>query len=68
MSYMYTRETFVSAAPALIFAFLTDQSKLPLWAPDVVASEVVGGGRWQSGRAFARCGAAGAGRWPVMSR
>lgn len=49
MSYSYEREATLDSAPEAVFDFLTDQAKLPLWSPEVVSSEVVGGGRIRPG-------------------
>ena len=40
----FTRQGVIEAQPHQVFDFVTDQSKLPLWSPEVVSSEVEGGG------------------------
>lgn len=45
----YEAEQLIEAPPGAVFDFLTDQSRLPLWSPQVVRSEVVGGGLVEAG-------------------
>jgi uncharacterized protein YndB with AHSA1/START domain len=40
----FTRQGVIRAQPHQVFDFVTDQSKLPLWSPEVASSEVKGGG------------------------
>lgn len=40
----FSRQVVIHVQPHRVFDFLTDQSKLPLWSPEVVSSEVKGGG------------------------
>jgi len=42
--YRFSRQGVVNAQPHQVFDFVTDQAKLPLWSPEVVSSEVSGGG------------------------
>jgi uncharacterized protein YndB with AHSA1/START domain len=42
--YRFSRQGLIKAQPHQVFDFVTDQSKLPSWSPEVVRSEVVGGG------------------------
>jgi uncharacterized protein YndB with AHSA1/START domain len=39
----FSRQGVIRAQPHQVFDFVTDQSKLPLWSPEVVSSEVAGG-------------------------
>ena len=45
----FTRQGVIKAMPHQVFDFVTDQSKLPLWSPEVVSSEVAGGGQIEVG-------------------
>ena len=45
----FSRQGVIRAQPHQVFDFVTDQSKLPLWSPEVVSSEVKGGGPVQEG-------------------
>ncbi len=45
----FTRQGVISAQPHQVFDFVTDQTALPLWSPEVVSSEVAGGGPVQAG-------------------
>ena len=40
----FSRQGLIKAQPHQVFDFVTDQSKLPLWSPEVVSSEITGGG------------------------
>ncbi len=40
----YTRARQIARSPEDVFDFVTDQANLPEWSPEVVRSEVVGGG------------------------
>ena len=40
----YQREVVVNETPERLFDFVTEQKNLPLWSPQVVKSEVKGGG------------------------
>ena len=40
----FSRQGLIEAQPHQVFDFVTDQAKLPLWSPEVVSSEVAGGG------------------------
>ncbi len=45
----YTRARRIKRTPGEIFDFVTDQANLPQWSPEVVRSEVVGGGEIEVG-------------------
>jgi carbon monoxide dehydrogenase subunit G len=45
----FTRQGVVNAQPHQVFDFVTDQSKISLWSPEVVSSVVAGGGPVQQG-------------------
>ena len=45
----FSRQGVIKAQPHQVFDFVTDQSKLPLWSPEVVSSEVAGGGPIEAG-------------------
>ena len=47
--HQFSRQGVIRAQPHQVFDFVTDQSKLPLWSPEVVSSEVAGGGPVQAG-------------------
>ncbi|MDH5327943.1 MAG: SRPBCC family protein [Gammaproteobacteria bacterium] len=40
----YKREIIIHTTPELLFDYVTEQSNLPAWSPQVVRSEVEGGG------------------------
>ncbi len=45
----YTRSGLIPLPPQQVFDYLTDQKNLPKWSPQVVSSEVMGGGPVQVG-------------------
>lgn len=45
----FSRQGVINAQPHQVFDFVTDQSKLPLWSPEVVSSEVAGGRSIEAG-------------------
>lgn len=45
----YTRARQIARTPDEVFDFVTDQANLPTWSPEVVRSEVVGGGEIEVG-------------------
>jgi uncharacterized protein YndB with AHSA1/START domain len=45
----YTRTGFIPMPPPQLFDYFTDQKNLPRWSPQVVSSEVMGGGPVQVG-------------------
>ena len=45
----YSRTGLVPLPPQQVFDYLTDQKNLPRWSPQVVSSEVIGGGPVQQG-------------------
>lgn len=45
----YTRARQIARTPEEVFEFVTDQANLPRWSPEVVRSEVVGGGEIEVG-------------------
>jgi uncharacterized protein YndB with AHSA1/START domain len=45
----YTRARQIARTPEEVFDFVTDQSNLPTWSPEVVRSEVGGGGEIEVG-------------------
>lgn len=48
----YTRAGFIPLPPPQVFDYFTDQRNLPKWSPQVVSSEVIGGGPVQQGSKF----------------
>jgi hypothetical protein len=40
----FTRQGVIEAQPHQVFDFVADQSRLPLWCPEVASSAVAGGG------------------------
>ena len=45
----YTRTELIARPPQEVFDFAVDQANLPIWSPEVVRAEVVGGGEVQLG-------------------
>lgn len=48
----FSRQGVIRAQPHQVFDFVTDQAKLPLWSPEVVSSEIAGGGPIEVGTRF----------------
>jgi carbon monoxide dehydrogenase subunit G len=45
----FSQTEFIEAAPERVFDFVTNQENLPRWSPEVVRSEVIGGGPIRAG-------------------
>ena len=47
--FSFSRSKFIQVPPEFLFDFATDQINLPKWSPEVIRSDVIGGGPVQRG-------------------
>ena len=49
MQCQFSRSAVIAASPEAVFDFVTDQTRITEWSPEVVSSDVEGGGNVQAG-------------------